>query len=359
MTIGRSLSVAFGVALAFGAAAAQPAPAPDSGSGSGVSEKAGTNESLQNGGDERPWAAGVKPAEQQIALQMFHDANVELNNGLFAKASDKYLDALKHWDHPAIHYNLALAEMNLDQPIEASANLQVAIRYGEAPLQSKDKFDSAKEYLRLLDKQIAEVEVTCNKTGAKVSIDSKQVFVAPGSYKGKVRAGKHTFVAELEGHPTRIDAPYISPGAPFRIELKLYTVAELTRYHRKWQATWMPYVVIGSGVLVGVIAGFVELAASNDYKSYDDKVAACNTNNAGCPNTSSLTDLRNSGDTKKTVGFVGYGLAGATIVVGAALAWINRPEAYQLRSEDLTDEKVTIAPMVAPGLAGASVQGRF
>src|SRR2546423_895823 len=128
----RSLSVGISAVLVLGTVYAQPSPTPaptptpapgsaaGSGSGSGsatTAEKAGTNESLQNGGDTRPWAAGVQPTEQRAALQMFHDGNVFLNDGLFAKAGDKYKEALKHWDHPAIHYNLALAQMNLDQPI--------------------------------------------------------------------------------------------------------------------------------------------------------------------------------------------------------------------------------------------------
>ncbi|MDB4956160.1 MAG: hypothetical protein JWO36_3729 [Myxococcales bacterium] len=369
--IARSLSAGVCAALVIGTVHAQPAPptrgsGSGSGSGSGTTtpaEKAGTNETLSKGGDTRPWAAGVAPNEQKSALQTFHDGNLQLNDGLFAKAAEKYRDALKHWDHPAIHYNLALAEMNLDQPIQASEDFDASVRFGEAPLQSKDKFDNAKGYLLLLKNQIAEVEVTCNKTGAKVMVDSQLVFTAPGTYKGKVRAGKHTFVAELEGHPTRIDAPYISPGPPFRIELKLYTARELTRYHRKWQKTWVPYVVIGSGALIGAISGIVALSATNDYASYDQKVAACSTGSgvgmSGCGATSDLTSIRSGADTKRTLAFVGYGIAGATIVTGALLAYLNRPEAYQIRAEDLQDEHLTFAPIVSPTMAGASIQGHF
>ena len=325
-------------------------------------EKAGTDESLQNGGDARPWAAGVKASEQKAALQLFHDGNVQLNDALFAKAAEAYQQALTHWDHPAIHYNLALALMNLDQPIEASANFQVAVKFGEAPLQSKDKFDHAKDYILLLDKQIGEVEVTCQKVGTKVSVDGKEVFTAPGTYKGKVRAGKHTIVGTLEGHPTRVDAPYISPGAPFRIELKLYTTAELTRYRRKWQATWVPYAVMGAGVLVSAGGGLAELLASNAYKAYDDKVQACNAmtvGNTGCAQSTALENSRRNGDTKKDLGYAMYGLGAAAVITGAVLWVINRPEGYEVRPEDLNAGAVSFTPVVSPSFAGAAVQGRF
>src|SRR5439155_14486907 len=139
------------------------------------------------------------------------------------KAAERFKDALKHWDHPAIHYNLALAQMNIDQPIEARSNLEAAMRFGAAPLQTKEKFDNAKAYLLLVDKTLADVEVSCEKSGAKVSIDGQQVFIAPGKYATKVKVGKHTIVGELEGHPTRINAPFIGPGDHFRIDLQLYT----------------------------------------------------------------------------------------------------------------------------------------
>ncbi len=354
---------ALGVCLAFGVASADTGAGSGAGSGSAnqnsTAEKAGTNESLQNGGDTRPWAAGVSQADQQQALQLFHDGNVNLNDGLFAKAADKYREALKHWDHPAIHYNLALAQMNLDQPIDAYNNMQASLKFGEPPLQSKDKFDHAKEYMLLLEKEIASVEVSCDKPGAKVTVDGKLAFVAPGKFETQVLVGKHTFVAEKQGYTTHINAPYIGPGEKFRIELKLYTAEELTRYKRKWDATWVPWAVVGAGIAIAGGGALLEMSASSSYSDYDKQVAACNMNNQGCPSTKSLSDLKSSGDTKKTMGFVGYGIGAAAVVVGAALAYINRPEAYEIRAEDVDKERVSVSPILTPGYAGAAVQGHF
>jgi hypothetical protein len=373
--------------LAVSTAAADPtAPAPDgsgsdsgSGAGSGAptkptkpDERAGTNETLQNGGIERPWAAGVPMAEQQTALGTFHEGNVQLNDGLFAKASESYRSALKHWDHPAIHYNLALAQMNLDQPIAAYDNMIAAIHYGEAPLQSRDKYDHAKDYLLLLQKQIADVTVVCKKTGAKVTIDGQLVFTAPGTYTGKVRVGKHTFVAELEGHPTRIDAPFISPGENFRIELQLYTVMELTRYKRRWQATWLPYAVGAGAVVLAGAGGVLEALSNSSYKDYDARIVNCNQGTTsgtppvsagtGCAASSSLSSLRNRANDERVAGGIGYGLAGATLAAASVLWLLERPQSYQGRPEDMSElpaGSVTFAPTVTPSFAGAVAQGHF
>ena len=217
----------------------------------------------------------------------------------------------------------------------------------------------------LLEKQIATVEVSCDKPGAKVSVDGKEVFIAPGRYSAKVRIGRHTFVADKKGYQTRIGAPFIGPGETFRIELKLYTAEELTRYNRRWQATWVPYAVLGTGFALGLGGVVLELSANATYNDYDKKVVACNMNNMGCPTDASLTSIRENGDTKKTLGFVAYGAAGVAVGAGIVLAILNRPKAYQIRPEDLQQEEdarkghVQVTPIVTPNMAGAMVHGTF
>ena len=371
------VGLAVGLAL-LGTVHAQPkkTPTPKPGSaaagsgssgsgGAGPIEKAG--ESLENGGDDRPWAKGVPRSEQTVALDLFRQGNAQLNDGLMQDAVKKYREALKHWDHPAIHYNLALALLPLDQPLEVEDHLNASMKFGAGPL-DKDKFDHAKEYLVLNGKQIGKIEVSCDSKGAKVSIDGKFAFTGPGKQEQRVRVGRHTFAAAGPGYTTRFRAPFIGGGETFRIELKLYTPEELTRYRHKWDKTWMPYAIAGGGVLVGAIAGLIELSANSSYSDFDKKVAACNASSSGmgCASTSDLTSLKSSGDTKKTLGYVGYGVAAGAVAVGLTMAYLNRREAYQIRPEDLGDDEkepipppIAVAPMLGPDIAGAMVFGHF
>lgn len=362
-----------GTTLSLGTSFAQPAPAPQQGDKptipTGPAEK--PNESLQHGADlVRPWAKGVSEREQQLALAMFRDGNKDLNDGAYVIAADKYRKALKHWEHPAINYNLALALLNLDQPIEVLDNLQKAIQYGPAPLE-KEKFDKAKEYILLTEKLVAFIEVSCQKPGADVLVDGKKVFTAPGKYSARVRTGKHVFAAEPgkdmgAGYTAKVTAPFINAGENFRIELKMYTVAELTRYKRKWQRTWAPWAVVGAGAVLAATGGIFALSARSSFEDFDAQVAQCNLdsgNNAGCSVESGFGGLRDSGETKRLASYVMYGVGGATIVTGLALAYLNRKEAYQIRGEDSENEasagRVSITPVVAPGMAGAMLHGHF
>ena len=351
----------------------EPTPVPKAEPTKPNDEKAGTNESLQHGAtDERPWAAGVSQERQQNALKLFHAGNKELNNGLFENAIKQYRLALKEWEHPAIYYNLALALLKLDQPLEVYDSLQLAIKFGPAPLEA-DKFEHAEEYLLLVSQQIASVEVSCKKPLAKVSVDGKEVFTVDengkgGFYKGRVRIGKHTFVAEKPGVNAEVEAPFIGPGETYRIELNLYSYEELTRYKRRWQATWMPYVVIGGAVAIGAFGGVMQLSAKASYDDFDEEVARCNmtSQNAGC-DPDKVISMRDSGDTKRTIGYVGYGVAGAALVTGGLLLYFNRETSYQVTADEykkqLREQKaaqqVKFTPMVSPDVAGAMISGSF
>jgi hypothetical protein len=370
---------ALGILLCAATVNAQPAPPPTPAPSPAPvptppPDKGTSAESLQEGGDARPWAAGVTPENQKKALEMFREGNQAHNDGLFLKAVEIYRAALKFWDHPAIHYNMALSLTNLEKPIEVEAELQAAIKFGAGPLE-KGKFEHAKQSLLLIEQQLATIEVSCQKEGARVSIDNKEVFVValgkPNVYKARVKIGKHTFVAEKPGYATGLDAPFIGPGETFRIELKLYTAEELTRYSRRWKTKWVPYAVMGGGVVAGAVGFALARSAQGSYDDFDTAVKKCNEQlgpNGGCATNDANLDLRDSGDSKKTAAYIGYGIAGAAIVTGGVLLYLNRSQAYQISSDDYrreqlekerTGKQVTVTPVVSPDMAGAMVFGRF
>jgi hypothetical protein len=352
-----------------------PAPAPDADTSAKKADGLGAG-AVPGTPEERPWAkdaAGqpVPQERQDAAIKLFVEGNGYLNDGIFTKAVETYREALKQWDHPAIHYNMALALVKLDKPLEVETSLQKAIAFGPAPLETEDKFEHAKEYLILNAKQLAWIDVTCDKVGAKVSIDGKEVFTVeagkPNRYEGRVMIGKHTIVAEKTGYNAQVDAPYIEPGQKFRIELKLYTSDELTRYTRRWEAKWMPYAVIGAGVVLGA-GGFVfQKSAQSSYDDFDKEVARCNdmSGGNGCMISGDLTSIRDSGDSKKTLGYVAFGVAGAAVVTGAILLYLNRETSYEITADEYKKElrqkgkTVSVVPMVAPDATGAMVFGRF
>src|SRR5690349_12569407 len=108
---GAVLLVALG-----GVARAEPVPGavPDEPSGKGGATEPVSDATARMKTSERPWAAGVSPERQEAALKHLQEGNGLLKESLFVAAAKVYRQALTEWDHPGIHYNLALALLNLD-----------------------------------------------------------------------------------------------------------------------------------------------------------------------------------------------------------------------------------------------------
>src|ERR1700704_3159630 len=83
---------------------------------------------------DKPWAAGVTPAAQHTALDLYQAGNTYFEQAQYKDALVKYELALQSWDHPQIHYNAAVCLINLDRPVEAYDHLLAAMRFGLAPL---------------------------------------------------------------------------------------------------------------------------------------------------------------------------------------------------------------------------------
>lgn len=359
----RALIVGLGLVLSMGSARADR-------------PKVGDDKPLEKS-QQAPWDRGVSPESMQAAARAFEEANAQLDASLPSKAVEKYSEALKLWPHPMIHYNLALALIELKRPSEVADHLEKAVEHGVAGLNNQqDKLDQAERFLQLALDQLATIEVTCEKEGAKVSIDGKHVFTVEKGKSNKFRArvpiGKHTFVAEKPGYATPVDAPFIGPRETFRIELKLYTAEELTRWKRRWETkTWAPWAVVAGGAVAGLVAGGLQWSANSSFNEFDSKVARCTADGGGTTcDVNEFSDLRESGDSKRTLGFIGYGIAGAAILTGGLLVYLNREVSYQITTDEYRMElfrkqqkpakpAVTIAPIVAPGAGGAVLMGRF
>ena len=186
----------------------RPAARTGAGAGSGVrseptqppSEKAGTGRDAAE--RRRHPAVGGGREEERAGgrAQAVHDGNLQLNNGLFAKAAENYKQALTHWDHPAIHYNLALALMNLDQPIESQSNFQMAMKFGDAPLVEGQVRPREGLHPAARRSRSARSRSRARRPAPRSRSTARKCSPRPARGRGKVRAGKHTIVGDARGY---------------------------------------------------------------------------------------------------------------------------------------------------------------
>ena len=292
---------------------------------------------------DRPWARGVSPTNQQAAIERFREGNELLKESLFVQAATKYHEALKRWDHPGIHYNLALALLNLDRPVEVLAELEEAMKYGDAPLDA-DKYAHAHRYRLLIEKQLARVDISCEKPGATVTMDGQLLFTAPGRYQSLVRVGQHTIVATHLGYVPTQKTPTLAAGQKETVALTLYTDEQLTQYHRRWSNA-LPWSVLAAGVVVAAVGGIMHWQASEHFKSYDAGVTACSTGSlsGGCMPGGSLADKKSAGESLQAAAIAFYAIGAVTAVAGGVLMYLNRARPSRVEAD-----KLSWTPIVGP-----------
>ncbi|AGC46203.1 hypothetical protein MYSTI_04915 [Myxococcus stipitatus DSM 14675] len=302
-------------------------------------------------GGNRPWAVGVPRARQQKAQAYFYEGNERLRESVFVDAARSYKRALEQWNHPAIHYNLALTLMNLDQPIEVYKHLQQAMSHGAEPLDS-GRYEHARAYKALLEKQLAWVDVRCDEQGAIVTLNGQPLFTAPGRYQGLIRPGLHSIIAFKDGFlPTEKRQP-LMPGEKTELKLELYTEDDVIRYHRRWPA-WVPWTVLGSGLAVAGGSGALHWKARESFRDFDARLRP-----HGARLTGEMTSLRRRGNTLQVGAITGYSVGGAAVVTGAVLLYLNRQRAYRINIED-SAPAVVVAPAVGTSSHGIVGMVRF
>ena len=316
------------------------------------------------GEDEKPWSKGVSEDDKQKALEAFRQANLLLKDSVFVHAANRYRDALQHWDHPAIHYNLVLALVNLDQPVEIYEHIESAMRYGPAALDT-EKFEQARAYKAIFEKQISRVDISCDIKGAVVKMDGRDLFVAPGRYKGMVRAGPHTIIAGGEGFITNEISRSLPAGEVTTIKLNLYTNEQLTRYKRSFPE-WIQWTGIASGLAIAGGGAFLHVQARDTFNSYDAAISDCanqNPTQGGCLPTQQLRGQLAFGRTMQYGALASYGLGGALLVGGVAMMVMNTATPYRISVEEYEKERgisnLAAAPFLVPGAGGLTVAGSF
>jgi hypothetical protein len=302
-------------------------------------------------GEPRPWAMKVSRQEQQTAEEAFNLGNTQFQNGLFSNAVGSYDKALTHWDHPGIHYNLALALLPLQKPLEVHEHLLAALRYGGEPLDAS-KRKRAQELKTTIEKQITRLEITCEVAGALVKMNEELLCATPKRFGRWVLPGEYTFTATHKDHPLHHWKRTLGPGETVPLHFKLYTENELTRSDRKW-AAWKPWAMLGTGVAIAAGGGALFTRARSDHQRFDAEIKA----RGGLVPEPPLASLRTRGDRLQRMATGAYAVGGATVMTSMVLLYINREKTRSL-SPDEYEQQMSITPLIG-GQRGVEVTIRY
>ena len=306
--------------------------------------------------NEKPWNVGVEREVRRAARERFREGNRLFRVPLFAQAAEHYKAALQQWQHPAFYFNLAIAQLNLGQDLDARDNLEHALRYGADPL-GNERYREALAQKRELESQLGRIRVQCTTRGAEVSLDGKMLFVGPGTREVWVTADGHQLTARRAGYLPETRQVQVASGQLQRVEFRLSTLGDVSDSSRRW-AVWKPWSAVAAGVVVAGAGAFFHSRAARNFDDYDDRFLQLECVTEPISSAPGCTDGRISGDLRDTLNLanrqqaiaVGSYIAGSTAVaVGFALIYLNRPRLSGESASPPGLTNVQLSPLLSPG----------
>jgi hypothetical protein len=216
---------------------------------------------------------------------------------------------------------MAVALINLDQPLEASEQLDAAMKFGAAPL-GNDAFTQGVTYRKLLDGQLTHLRVTCDSEGAEVRLDGKPLLKCKGEAKRLLLPGEHQIVATKTGYATESAPLVLVPGKEIVHVVRLRLVE--TKLVRRWSAN-RPWIVVGAGAGALALGGVLEVLSHRDYQRYDDQVNSLCA--SGCTAGTVDAGLKSRARVENISGVSLLVAGGATAVAGFIGLYLNLPRA--------------------------------
>jgi len=306
-------------------------------------------------GDDRPWSRGVSAEQQARAKELLAEGNELLLNDKHREALAKYQEAIAAWDHPGIRFNIVRVLIALDRPLDAYENLEKALAYGKAP-HDESLYAEAINYKTLLEGQLATIEVSCTQSGVDVSLDGAAFLSCPGKKRVRTTPGNHALIGAKRDYLTSTRSLLVLPGKATSLDVTLRSYAEAAVTRTRW-ATWKPWAVAITGAAFVGIGALLRARAQSGLQDYERDVAnTCG--DEGCrpgdPTWELLQDEESAAlrDNKIAIGMFAAGAAG--IGAGIVLVVLNRTRSYV---PDM--ERVSVKPVLAPDVAGATVVIRY
>jgi tetratricopeptide (TPR) repeat protein len=302
------------------------------------------------GGENMPWNKGVPQDVRAAAREAFLEGNRLFKIPLFSRAVEKYAEALEKWKHPAFYFNLAIAQINLGQWLEAREDLELAMKYGPDPLRA-DRFEEARKQLVEVEHHLGRIRVSSPTSGAEITLDGAPLFTGPGQREIWVTARAHEVTAKKEDFGTQARRVAVAPGAHETVELSL------RRMVLEDPPKWKYWTLVAAGAGVAAASGVLHGVSAHDFSTFDSGFAKLSCASDGCKPEqidSQLNSRLNRARLEQKIAVGGYIASGALVATGAVLLYFARPRLVE-QEETASRGGLSLAPVVSRDMLGVVV----
>lgn len=308
------------------------------------------------------WSEGVSASDRGDAEALFQGGNRFMDDIAFADADAMYAAALEKWNHPVIHFNRAIAQINLLQSIEAYRSLEEALRYGRAPYE-EEQYDRALKTRKQLEETLTRVKISCAQTDVQASLDGQPLALGPDGRcrdERMVRPGGHQLIATRVDYETYREQVVGDPGEEVTVVVRLEP-REGTLLERR-HPFWMPWAVVGSGAPMLIVGAVFHSFAASEFAAFDENFVApgiCAIDGCGPDETGirNIFDVYDRGVRWRRVALALYGAGFVAATAGLVWAFYNQPRPVKRKRPRTGD--LRLLPAVDGERAGLLLDVRF
>jgi tetratricopeptide (TPR) repeat protein len=288
---------------------------------------------------DSPWSQGVTDQQKADAKVLLDAGNQLFAEHQYVDALAKYTAAIAVWDHPAIRFNMVRCEVLLGKNLEASEDLEKALKYGAAPL-DEALYEQALAYQKLLASQIGTVAVSCRQHDVKITLDGKPFAACPAQEQRRVLAGPHQLVGTGPGLLAKTVDVVTIGGQRKDIDVALIPPERAATIVHRWPG-YVPWLVFGGGLTLTGAGALLSALGSDQMKTFDKLVDDRCTGNCTQAQLSDIIYLKNGAELKSDAGVALMITGGAGVATSLVLLYLNRGR--------------TVYPEVAPVPGGAAI----
>jgi hypothetical protein len=285
------------------------------------------------------------------AERLFAEGNQLVEKYRLARAVEKYRLALEHWDHPAIHYNLAKALHGLGRPLEAYRHAELALQGGPEWLgageQGQKNHDLILALQNELRRELAEVTVTSAERGVQVAVDSERVALDSPTEQ-MVLPGAHRMSAQKRGHHTLSESFMVRSGESVTVTLS----------SRRPIAPWRPWAATGGGLALGIVGSLLCVQAWSSRDQLERQaVEQCTRMECTGAEAEALASDWSSANLRWRIGLGSIAVGTGAAAIGSYL--LVRNWQRELRMSVVRSGAVSVTPTFSPALTGITAAIKF
>jgi hypothetical protein len=210
---------------------------------------------------------------QDRARDLFREGVQLTDRQEWQQASERFEEALRLYDAPAIHYNLAVSYTRLERFTDAAEHLDVALAGEDLPEQTRALAQSLAEEI---SGRVGAIEVswTGGDDDVAVSIDDRELTRDQIQRRVRVSPGSHVVTLARDGEVIDRQQVEVAPGAVEDVALSTITPADRDEPEEDEVATtvdrrsvardWRLWVGVGAGLLAVVAAVVVGVAVTSE-----------------------------------------------------------------------------------------------